>query len=415
MGNEIIELDPQLLLEQSQQMNSIYGAFESLFSGLLSDLKGLNSSWSDMLSNNFTGKITAAQKSFMGSMGMIKISSDSTKSVAEAMLGISANASKYSGTFSDSSAKMSDMLSSGLAQAFNSFSTGSKAFSDGVIKDITTVSKDAREMMSNSNLAPWQEEFLKDGVKKGYETLLGEYKVLGKLTETVINGDPNEVNEVYRQLSETIGGEGVKEFAKLAAEKYGIEESEALKYAAYGINLTKDASSSITELVLDPSLEKVNKVAWNITAQPILDTAGDTIEKVIKHCPGISDYYEANGGTDLGSAAQTALGDFYGLVTGDDSMKEYASQYYENNGGVFEGMWNGVKDVVDYTKDSGGIIKGAVNYTETAVKDLKGTVENIEDVASIIHKNGGFASSVAKGFKEMFKESVDAHGVGTTN
>ncbi|MCR4609908.1 MAG: hypothetical protein K5750_09485 [Eubacterium sp.] len=403
MGNNIIELDPQLLLEQSQQMNSIYGAFESLFSGLLSDLKGLNSSWSDMLSNNFTGKITAAQKSFMGSMGMIKTSSDSTKSVAEAMLGISASAGKYSGKFGDTSASMSDRLMSGLQQELGSVFSGEKM--DGLMKDITSVTKPAREYLSG-NLTSWQEAMLDEGVKKLYEEKLGDYKIIGKLGEKIVKGDPEEINEVYRQLSETIGTEGAKDIAKVAAEKLGMSETDAGKYVAYAINLTKDVTSSATECYLDPSFESMTKVAWNMTGQPIIDTAGDTIEKVVKLCPGISDYYDANGGNDLGSAAQTALGDFYGMVTGDESMKKYASQYYENNGGAFEGVWNGVKDALDFTKESGGVINAAKKLTETATKDFSGVGENLKDVQSIINKNGGFVSSVAKGLKSLVVDGV---------
>jgi len=404
LANNIIELDPELLLEQSQQMNSIYGAFESLFSGLLSDLKGLNSSWSDMLSNNFTGKITAAQKSFMGSMGMIKTSSDSTKSVAEAMLGISAGAGKYSGKFGDSSAPLSERLMSGLQQEFgNAFSSEEM---NGLMRNITSTTKAARENLTE-DLTPWQEALLDEGVKKLYEEKLGDYKLIGKLGETIVKGDPNEVNEIYRKLSETIGKEGAKDIAKVAAEKLGLSETEAGKYAAYSINLTKDVTSSVTECYLDPSFEKMSKVAWNMTGQPVIDTAGETIESVIKLCPGISDYYDANGGNDLGSAAQTALGDFYGIVTGDNSMKEYASQYYENNGGAFEGVWNGVKDAVEFTKESGGVIKAAKSFTETATKDLSGIGENIKDVTSIINQNGGFVSSVFKGLKSMVNDSFD--------
>lgn len=413
MDNHIVELDPQLLLEQSQQMSGIYSAFDELFNGLLSDLKGLNSSWSDKLSNNFTGKITAAQKSFMGSMGMIRDSADKTKNVAEIMMGLSTSVpSKLSGIFGNSSISSSEKLMAGLEHEMKDVFSGNK--SDELLRGITSKTKPIRDEITE-NLAPWQKELMEAGVKKTYEEVLGDYKILGKIGEKIIKGDPNEVNEIYRQISETVGKEGVKDVAKVAAKKLGMSETEAGKYAAYAINLTKDVTSSVTECYLDPSFEKMSKVAWNMTGQPIIDTAGETIETVVKLCPGISDYYDANGGTDLGAASQTLLGDVYGLVTGDESMKKYASQYYEKNGGAFEGVWNGVKDAINFTQESGGVINATKKFTETAAKDFSGVGENVKDVVSIIHQNGGFVSSVYKGLKSMVDDSLDSvKKVGTT-
>ena len=89
-------------------------------------------------------------------------------------------------------------------------------------------------------------------------------------------------------------------------------------------------------------------------------------------------------------------------------MKKYASQYYEKNGGAFEGVWNGVKDAINFTQESGGVINATKKFTETAAKDFSGVGENVKDVASIIHQNGGFVSSVYKGLKSMVDDSLDS-------
>ena len=59
-----IKLTPEELLAQSTEMASIQSEFESLFSQVTSSLNNLNGSWSEALAGNFSGKISAAQKSF---------------------------------------------------------------------------------------------------------------------------------------------------------------------------------------------------------------------------------------------------------------------------------------------------------------------------------------------------------------
>ena len=81
---DLFELTPELLLEQSQEMTSLCGDFENLFAGISSDLKGANDSWSDLLAHNFSGKINSAQKAFMGALTMMRNSAGSIRNVAQA-------------------------------------------------------------------------------------------------------------------------------------------------------------------------------------------------------------------------------------------------------------------------------------------------------------------------------------------
>lgn len=68
---DIFEVKPELLREQSSQLRSIYQAYNTLFDHVASDLQGINSCWSDLLSNNFSVKITSAQKAFHGELAML--------------------------------------------------------------------------------------------------------------------------------------------------------------------------------------------------------------------------------------------------------------------------------------------------------------------------------------------------------
>ena len=79
---DILELTPELLLEQSQEMLQLRSDYENLFTNVSSDLRGMNNSWSALLSNNFSGKIGSAQKAFSGTLTMLQTSAESIRSVA---------------------------------------------------------------------------------------------------------------------------------------------------------------------------------------------------------------------------------------------------------------------------------------------------------------------------------------------
>ena len=81
---DLFELTPELLLEQSQEMFSLCSTFETLFGNITSDLNGINHSWSDLLSNNFSGKLSSAQKAFSGTLVMLRNSASSAQMVAQA-------------------------------------------------------------------------------------------------------------------------------------------------------------------------------------------------------------------------------------------------------------------------------------------------------------------------------------------
>ena len=61
---ERIKITPAELQAQANEMKSLEGAFSTLFSGVSSDLKKVNTNWSSNLSHNFEGKINSAQRSF---------------------------------------------------------------------------------------------------------------------------------------------------------------------------------------------------------------------------------------------------------------------------------------------------------------------------------------------------------------
>ena len=63
MASRII-LDPETLLAQAGEMQSLTAEYESLFSKVTGTLNDTNNNWSELLAHNFAGKISSAQQSF---------------------------------------------------------------------------------------------------------------------------------------------------------------------------------------------------------------------------------------------------------------------------------------------------------------------------------------------------------------
>lgn len=66
-----IQLTPAELQTQAKEMNDLKNEFASLFKGVTSELKNINSNWSPNLANNFSTKITSAQKTFENVVEML--------------------------------------------------------------------------------------------------------------------------------------------------------------------------------------------------------------------------------------------------------------------------------------------------------------------------------------------------------
>lgn len=389
--SELFELNPELLLEQSQEMASLKAAYESLFNNMSADLQGINSSWSDLLSNNFTGKIASAQKSFVGALNMLQNSASKASLVANAALEMdSAMATKLSGQL------MGTMYNPTTLQDFLVTKLG-EVFLDG--QDGLAVMNQLKETV-NGNLSSSQEAWIEYLGGKASKEIFG--KDAGKaaaITEKIFSGDiPGAIKDLSKEfisseLSNVLDGQGMN-----------ILGGEYNPLGSYYLNLGLNTGEAIAEFALDPSWENLGEIGWNVTVQPILDTAGKDIEKVVKLVPGVSDYYyDECGAENIGDVANIALGDFYGLITGDEGMREYASTYYKDQGGLWEGLYNGGEEVVSFIKDSGGFGNAAKNFAETAAKDFEGMGDHMADNAKILYSEG-------KEFVDNVKDYVNENG-----
>ena len=198
-----------------------------------------------------------------------------------------------------------------------------------------------------------------------------------KITDKILEGD---YHGAFKDSAKAIIGGMLGTVVKEQMGSTGgfVNQGDVAKYY---LNLGWGIGTAGGELVMEPSWKNLGNLAWNATVQPVLDTAGSKIESVIKQIPGISEYYyDEHGAEDIGDAAGIALGDFYGLFSADEGIKEYGANYYKE--GIWEGLWGGFEDISSFVKDSGGVGEAAKSFFDTAWKDTKANwgafVENME-------------------------------------
>ena len=84
MASRII-LDPETLLAQAGEMQSLTAEYESLFSKVTGTLNDTNNNWSELLAHNFAGKISSAQQSFASITELLASGAAAAKNSATTM------------------------------------------------------------------------------------------------------------------------------------------------------------------------------------------------------------------------------------------------------------------------------------------------------------------------------------------
>ena len=107
---EKIKITPAELQAQAVEMKTLEGEFSSLFSGVSSDLKKVNTNWSPNLSHNFEGKINSAQKSFTQITQELMNGAKVADTCAVTFQSVDSELSKIYGTGGDSEAKAYERL-----------------------------------------------------------------------------------------------------------------------------------------------------------------------------------------------------------------------------------------------------------------------------------------------------------------
>ena len=408
--SDLNQLDTALLLGQSQEMLSLKAAYENLFDTITQDLHGINASWSSLLANNFAGKISSAQRSFTGALGMLQNSAGSAAMVANAFAEFDmTQAAKIMGVDNISWKNMGDqamstLLNSALGKRF--IEQFGDAFSQDNIGDmyeklpssvkawIKKLKKDAIKNYLKNN---WNSDdsdvvdAIESALKMDWDVVIDKYE----------NGDYLGVISEAEGVMGDVGEIGIKMIIEAAAEAQGLtlDSSDLGQYVKYTINLIEDGTEAATECLLgEPTIGKALNFAWSVTGKPVLDTAGDKVYKVVSLIPNISEFYADRGATDAESMGNVAMQEYYRLVTGSDEAAEYAGNYYENNGGLAGGIDNLINEVVSFSKDSGGLGNAAKAFTKTAISDMQDMLAYQAETAgmfwnSMLNKPSGYSSS----------------------
>ena len=410
--SEMIKLTPSLLMEQSQEMMSLKNSYDSLFNSISQDLRMMNTNWSDALSGNFSTKISSAQKSFSGVLNMLQ---NGSTAASMAAFNLSDQDSALAKLFAADGVSLGNLASAVLDPGhtgvmYNPLPGGGL----GTVEAWDTLKDLLKETIEHGgdindvdwgalggfgkimeDMGDWWGADIGEGnterLKSALDVLIGEYgdegtKVGYGLLKAMEDGD-------YRDVASYLGGKGIGEYAKVLGEAAGLEKEMIEVYGSYAKNGIENLSSSLTELIMDPSAENWFGLAWDNLVQTgvdtLGDTAGDTIYNTVMMIPGIGDYYAGEGVDDIGGMCNVAMGDLAGMFSNDPGMDEYVSNYYENNGGVSEGIFAGFTDIGNFINEQGGLGNAAKEFIDTAAGDF-----NTEPFEVIGEKVSGLWKSI---------------------
>ena len=330
-----IKLTSEELLAQSTEMASIQSEFESLFSQVTSSLNNLNGSWSEALAGNFSGKISAAQKSF--------------SSVAEMMANGATAARVGANTFSEPGAVLSLICGGGESGSFS----------------------------GSSDLLSWIAENAQTGVNS--DLMIG---AISKMTGVDAAGAKDILGKVmkgdYEGVLDTVADKGIDWVAGALSGDLGsdtwvgqLEEATggtlglAGLEKSFGKNVLGSTLGNAKNIVKDMyfgdgnpayELEQLGEMAWNSGAGSVIKTTSDAAYNVVKNIPGIGDYYAEKGVTDGEGAIGSIIGDITLMVTGDSEAAAADQNYYKDHGGIAKGVVDGVVDIGSYVADRIGTL-----------------------------------------------------------
>ena len=334
MAGTDIKLTPEELIAQSTELTSLQTEFESVFSQLTSTLNSMNDSWSATLAGNFAGKIQAAQKSFTSVANMLANGSSAARLSASTFASPGTVLAMLSGGDTSGLDSLSDLAGwisengDQLGSLGNFVKSPDELFE--ALSGMTGIDSDTTKDVLGKLLSGDYEGALKVAGDKGIETVAG----------WMSNGlDPSSwVGKLQEMTGSTIGLD------------IGLDKLEGSYYehVAKGVlgnayNIVKD--QYFTEGGGDPEyrLNQALQLAWNLGPGGVIETAGDNAFDVISKLPIVGDYYSDKGVTNFAGAVDSMIGDVQSIFTGSSD-----SHYYQDHGGIAQGIADGVMDIGSY-------------------------------------------------------------------
>lgn len=368
MASRII-LDPEVLLAQAGEMQSLTAEYESLFSKVTGTLNDTNNNWSELLAHNFAGKISSAQQSFA--------------SITE-LLSSGAAAAKNSATTMQS-------VDQSLFKVFGG--EAGEGISPGQVQGMTDVIEDYRNWEKKSKKVKAKSKKKKDGFLDSLKAdMAGVSKAIvkkGKKTVAKIKKSYDEKGVVYKALqygkSAVKVGAGVVKIAGAVALVAG-SGGAALPVAAC---ITLSACNDIYNGMMDATYTYTgdyNKVGnTNALKEFLVKKGGET--------GGIL-FGDEKLGEKMGSWAYTGL-DVVSFLNGVDKLGKSFGKLQTITSGTAETskVWGEIHmdDVIDndlkyLSKD--GIIKTVLNIDPNSVANfgydvVTGTIKSIKSAGKL--------------------------------
>ena len=368
MASRII-LDPETLLAQAGEMQSLTAEYESLFSKVTGTLNDTNNNWSELLAHNFAGKISSAQQSFA--------------SITE-LLASGAAAAKNSATTMQS-------VDQSLFKVFGG--EAGEGIISGQVQGMTDVIEDYRKWEKKSKKVKAKSKKKKDGFLDSLKAdMAGVSKAIvkkGKKTVAKIKKSYDEKGFVYKALqygkSAVKVGAGVVKIAGAVALVAG-SGGAALPVAAC---ITLSACNDIYNGMMDATYTYTgdyNKVGNTNALKDVLVKKGGETGEIL--------FGDEKLGEKMGSWAYTGL-DVVSFLNGVDKLGKSFGKLQTITSGTAETskVWGEIHmdDVIDndlkyLSKD--GIIKTILNIDPNSVANfgydvVTGTIKSIKSAGKL--------------------------------
>ena len=368
MASRII-LDPETLLAQAGEMQSLTAEYESLFSKVTGTLNDTNNNWSELLAHNFAGKISSAQQSFA--------------SITE-LLASGAAAAKNSATTMQS-------VDQSLFKVFGG--EAGEGIISGQVQGMTDVIEDYRKWEKKSKKVKAKSKKKKDGFLDSLKAdMAGVSKAIvkkGKKTVAKIKKSYDEKGFVYKALqygkSAVKVGAGVVKIAGAVA-LVASSGGAALPVAAC---ITLSACNDIYNGMMDATYTYTgdyNKVGNTNALKDFLVKKGGETGEIL--------FGDEKLGEKMGSWAYTGL-DVVSFLNGVDKLGKSFGKLQTITSGTAETskVWGEIHmdDVIDndlkyLSKD--GIIKTILNIDPNSVANfgydvVTGTIKSIKSAGKL--------------------------------
>ena len=368
MASRII-LDPETLLAQAGEMQSLTAEYESLFSKVTGTLNDTNNNWSELLAHNFAGKISSAQQSFA--------------SITE-LLASGAAAAKNSATTMQS-------VDQSLFKVFGG--EAGEGIISGQVQGMTDVIEDYRKWEKKSKKVKAKSKKKKDGFLDSLKAdMAGVSKAIvkkGKKTVAKIKKSYDEKGFVYKALqygkSAVKVGAGVVKIAGAVALVAG-SGGAALPVAAC---ITLSACNDIYNGMMDATYTYTgdfNKIGNTNALKDVLVKKGGETGEIL--------FGDEKLGEKMGSWAYTGL-DVVSFLNGVDKLGKSFGKLQTITSGTAETskVWGEIHmdDVIDndlkyLSKD--GIIKTILHIDPNSVANfgydvVTGTIKSIKSAGKL--------------------------------